>query len=435
MPTLTDAKTRWSLINDAYHAQNGFQNGGYIVKFPREHEDKYTARKALAVYVNKMKPACSRYASYLFKRKATRATSSQLAALIFDNADRMGNAIDIFMKSFYEEVRSRGTGLILVDMPRNLGDSLASQIEQRNVPYFVNIDPSSVYDFKLGSAGNFEWIILEYSIETKIPFKTSTVSTEYHLWSDTVFERYDKDYKLLETFEHNLGECPIVAFTEQGTFPCVSSWESVATLSKRLYNAQSELDEILRGQTFSLLVYQDPDNTVDASTLSVGVNNILKYPSDAPSFIAPPSAPADTYMKMIEKLEALIDDVTLNPDNASSKAQETGVALQFKFETLNGSLSSNARGLEDFERVLFGLVFRWLGENYDYEMSYPKDYSIADLKTEIENTSAMVALNMGASYESAKKKELARLDLVGADDAVIYEINKELDDASHNRQE
>jgi len=432
--TLTDAKTRWSLIDDAYHGKNGFQTGGNIVKFPREHVDKYTARKALAVYVNKMKPACSRYASYLFKRKATRTSNSALVSLIFDNADRMGNAIDIFMKSFYEEVRARGTGLILVDMPRNLGDSLASQIEQRNVPYFVTIDPSSVYDFKLGERGNFEWIILEYSIETKEPFKTSTVSTQYHLWGTTTFERYDKDYKLIETFEHNLGECPIVSFTEQGQFPCVSSWESVATLSKRLYNAQSELDEILRGQTFSLLLYHAPDG-IDVGDLAIGINNVLKYPVDAPSFIAPPSAPADTYMKMIEKLESLIDDVTLNPDNASSKTQETGVALQFKFETLNGYLSSNARSLEDFERVLFELAFRWLGETYDYEVSYPKDFSIADLKTEIENTSAMVALNMGGSYESAKKKELARLDLVGADYAVIEEINKELDDANHNRSE
>jgi len=430
--TLSDAKTRWKLINDAYNGENGFNNGENIVKFPREHSEKYTSRKSLAVYVNKMKPSCSRYASYLFKRKATRSTDSELVSLMFDNVDRMGNAIDIFMKSFYEKVRATGTGLVLVDMPTDLGASLSDQIQKRLVPYFVNIDPSSVYDFKLGDTGNFEWIILEYSVESKEPFKEPTVSTEYHLWDAVSFKRYDKDKNVIEEKEHNLGSCPVISFTEQGLFPCVSSWESVATLSKRLYNAQSELDEILRGQTFSVLTYHSPDGT-KVEDLSISTDNVLLYPSSAPSYISPPSAPADTYMAVIEKLEGLIDTITLNPDNASSKTQETGVALQFKFETLNGSLSSNARGLEDFERVLFDLAFRWLGEKFDYEVSYPKDFSIADLKTEIENTSAMMALNMGVAYESAKKKELARLDLVGADDAVIEEINKELDDASHNR--
>jgi hypothetical protein len=430
--TLSESKVRWSLINDAYSSSGGFQTGDNIVKFPREHEDKYKARKSLALYVNKLKPACSRYASYLFKRKATRTSNSALISLIFDNADRMGNAIDIFMKSFYEQVRARGTGIILVDMPTDLGASLLDQTQKRLVPYFIDIDPSSIFDFKIGENGNFEWVILEYHIEEKEPFKLATLETQYHLYSATVFEKYDKDYNLISSREHSLGECPVVSFTEQGVFPCVSSWESAATISKRLYNAQSELDEILRGQTFSLLIYHIPDGQ-DIDNLGIGINNVLKYPADAPSFISPPSAPADTYMQMIEKLESLIDDVTLNPDNASSKTQETGVALQFKFETLNSSLSSNARGLEDFERVLFAIAFKWLGENYDYEVGYPKDFSIADLKTEIENTSAMVALNMGGAYESAKKKELARLDLVGADYAVIEEISKELDSANSNR--
>jgi hypothetical protein len=432
--TLYDAKKRWALINDAYHGSNGFYNGSHIVKFTREHNEKYEARKALAVYVNKMKPACIRYASYIYKRKASRMSKNALISLIFDNADRMGNAIDVFMRSFYQEVRARGTGLILVEMPINLGASLADQAERRLVPYFVNIDPSCVYDFKLGITGSFEWIILEYSVETKTPFKPSIIETQYHLYSDTTFEKYDKSFNLIESRKHSLGICPVIQFTEQGYFPCVSSWEGVATISKRLYNAQSELDEILRGQTFSLLVYHTP-NGEDIDKLEIGVNNVVKYPSQAPSFISPPSAPADTYIQVISKLESLIDEVTLNPDNASSKAKESGIALQFKFETLNSSLSLTARGLEDFERILFDLAFRWLGETNDYGVSYPKDFSIADLKIEIENTSAMVALNIGSAYEAAKKKELARLDLVGADEIVMEEINKEIDDASHNRSE
>jgi len=428
--TIDTAKQRWTLIDEALSGLGGFSDGSHLVQFPREVDTKYEARKSLAYYIDYLSPVVSRFGSYLFKRKALRKSDNDLLTLILDNADNGNNSLDVIMKNFFESAFAKGCMLLMVDMPRELPNTLKEQKETRAVPYVTPIDPSAIYDYKLTNNA-FEWVILSYEVETKAPFEKATIATEYHYWDGSVFERRDKDFGVIETIEHGLGICPVLFFT-LGSFPHVSMCYNLADITKRIYNARSELDEILRGQTFSLLTYHAPDGSVKPDELKISVDNVLLYANSAPEFIAPSSSPASTYQELIKELEELIDAIGMNPINASSQSQDTGIALQFKLETLNSTLLSMARKLEDFERRIFDVACRWLDIQYDYDVIYPKDFSIADLKTEIENTTALKSLGMPQSWENAKKQELARLDLAGVDDDTLDTI---FDDINSQTQE
>jgi hypothetical protein len=225
---------------------------------------------------------------------------------------------------------------------------------------------------------------------------------------------------------HNLGVCPILAFAEAGLFPCQGEFATIADLSKRLYNLRSELDEILRAQTFSLLTYKVPEDRfpldLGAVAQSIGTHNLLQTFPNGAEFIAPPEGPARVYLDVIAQVEALIRQAALMVDIPNSNSQESGVALQLRVQALNASLVGFARQMEDFERRMWELVGRWLGIEAQAVVSWGKDYSIADLKTELEVAQNMAAIGAPATYQQAKLRQLIQLDLATLPEDVLAGI-------------
>ena len=72
---------------------------------------------------------------------------------------------------------------------------------------------------------------------------------------------------ILDAGEHPLSECPVLIGTEGGDFPHFGPFAPIADLSKRLFNLDSELDEILRSQTFSLLTMNVPQGSTSDQKL------------------------------------------------------------------------------------------------------------------------------------------------------------------------
>jgi hypothetical protein len=231
----------------------------------------------------------------------------------------------------------------------------------------------------------------------------------------------------------------VLAFTENGLFPGNGGeFATIADLSKRLYNLRSELDEILRAQTFSLLTFKTPSDRfpLDLGPIAqtIGTHNLLQTFDAGAEFIAPPEGPARVYLDVIAQVEGLIRQAALIVDIPKNNSQESGVALQLRFQALNASLVHFARRMEDFERRVWELVGLWLGIVPNIQISWGKDFSIADLKTELEIAQNMAALNAPPAYQQAKLKQLIQLDLatlsedelsavLGAVDEVQQEVN------------
>ncbi|MDA3046701.1 phage portal protein [Campylobacter sp. VBCF_06 NA8] len=427
MVNLSEQKSKWEFLDNAYNETGGFANGGYLQKYTRETSDKFAMRQSVAYYINYNKPIIDRFSGYLFKKKPKRLSENEIINQILDDVDLNGNNLDIFIQNIFKTAFLYGTAFILVDMPKDLGDSLADQKQKRAFPYFKELNPLSLYDFYIKN-GVLEWIIFEFNIETKEPFAKAVSEKRYYFWSKDEFQIRNSSGDILEASQHNLGFVPVVALQFGSELLGDTLSYEVAQIAKRIYNARSELDEILRGQTFSILAYHVPQGENTPSELKVSTDNALLYSGNKPEFISPSQDSASTYFTHIENLENIIDEISLNPVNLSTKSDDSGVALKYKFENLNGYLNFLSNSLEDLERKLFDLVFKYLNSEYNYSVSYPNDFQISDLTSDIANAHALKEFGMPEAWSRAKRKELARADLNGLDDTEMGEIYQEIDE-------
>jgi hypothetical protein len=423
------AKDKWTLAKEAYEGSGGFDDGSYIDKYPRESDDKYEERQKIAYYENLFAPKVNRYIGYIFKNTPTRSTSNDLIKLIFDNADNKGNNIDVFISNFAKNAKVRGVNLLLVDMPKELPLTLKEQIQNRALPYFVEINPERVIEYKIDTTGKFEYVAFEDTIDNST-YQNQEIIDIIRYYDKNSWAIFDKEGNVLENGSHNLGACPVLIFSETGEFESIGEFTSIAKLAKRHYNLLSELDEILRGETFPIL-------TINADTPSdvevkIATDNAIAYAKDfnKPEFIAPPAAPAEIYQKRIEDIESKIEKIAY--DITSNKAQESGIALDIKFQGLNASLSNFALRLNDLENRAFEVVCKYLSLKNDITITYPKTFNIIDTQKEIGILEEMKNLINSPTYFKLKTLQIISNDLntIEPDDFAV--IASEVEDRLFN---
>ncbi len=422
-----DYKSSWNFAKEAFE---GFDSS-YLVQFAREHEDKFTNRKELAYCVNYMKPKAKQFVSYLAQKSIRRDVGNTLLKPILKDIDLKNNSIDVFIQNFAINAKVRGANLCIIDMPKQKAANLKEQVENRMLPYFIEVFPENIHSYKLDKFGYFEWVVFEFSVDNTEPFKETNIETIYRYYDKTEWRVLDKDKNIIESGTHNIGRCPVVAFSESGTFPNVGEFVQIADIQKRIMNLRSELDEILRGQTFSLLTY-NVETADDIKDLNVGVNNVLVYKDKKPEFISPPDAPAKVYQDEIKRLEDLIEKVA-HTEVFESSGNESGIAKMYRFQALNSALIDFSQRLEDFERNCFDIVCKWLEIENKIEVSYPMDFNIKDIKTEIETADALFNYNLGKTYEAIKKEQLAFMDLEGLENKQKEQITKEIEELAQVR--
>jgi len=395
--------TQYQMIADALNSAGGFSDGTYLVQYPRESDEKFERRQAIAWYANALRPACQRFVGYLTKRPPFRDVTQPALTALLDACNWQNDSLDVFWSQFMVDAKARGCMLLLVDMPADGMDT------ERTWPILSPIVPELMTAYTLNDRGMLASVTFADTV--RIGNEDKAVSRVY---DETGWRILEGD-EVLAQGTHPLGVCPVLAFAESGAFPSRGEFATIADLSKRLYNLRSELDEILRAQTFSLLTYKVPEDLfpLDLGTVaqSIGTHNLLQTFPQGAEFIAPPEGPARVYLEVIAQLEALIRQAALMMDIPNSNSQESGVALQLRFQALNASLVGFARRMEDFERRMWELAGLWLGIESQAVVTWGKDYSISDLKTELEVAQNMAAIGAPPAYQQAKLRQLIQLDL------------------------
>ena len=218
---------------------------------------------------------------------------------------------------------------------------------------------------------------------------------------------------IIEQGLHPFGECPVLAFTESGTFPHVGNFAQIADLSRRYYNARSELDEILRAQTFSLMTYQIPaGGFTDMKTLAndvgatVGTQNMLIHEGVAPSFIAPSDGPATVYQSVLQGLTEAIGRISFSIQPSQTQA-ESGVALNIRFQDLNSALSAFAQRMQDLESRMWSIVTGYRGLSKAPTAQWETDYAIADTERELAVLAAMQSTGFPDEALTEQRKRIA----------------------------
>lgn len=382
----------------------------HLVPYLRESDEKYAGRCAVAVYENHLREACERFVGFLGRRRPMRqGVDAPLVQLLLDDADQRGTPLDLYLRAFALEAKARGSMLLLVDMPDvdEQPISLADQIERRVVPRLRTIAPESVTSYEQDEVSGL-FTSLRIACLEVIDGKATPAERE---WTAEGWAIYVGDRKVREG-AHPFGICPVLAFTENGLpYPQVGKFAQVADLSLSLYNARSERDEILRGQTFSLLTLQVPPEQASfdpaATAATIGTHSILVHAGDTPAFIAPDPGPAQTYLAKIEELQQSIRRITAETATEQSGTQESGVARRLRFEALNADIATFATGLQSLERKVWALFHRALGTTNRVVVEWPTDYNLIDTLAELDILAAMQATGMPPAVLNAKRRVIA----------------------------
>lgn len=408
------------------------QGGSYLVRYPRESDTKFARRNEVAWYASVLADACHQFVSYFGTRAPVRDFPHPIYEEVAKDVDGRGNAVDVFFQQFMVDAKARGSMCLLVDMPPAVDvGNMASQLQQRVAPFVTAIKPEQITDYEIGDDGKF--VFAKFGGSYTLP-DGEMVPCVWHFdrvgWQALSSDRGD----ILDAGEHGLGECPVLIFTESGAFPYFGPFAQLADISKRLFNLESELDEILRSQTFSLMTMQVPENSttqqkIEASNAvaqTIGTNNLMVHTGAQPGFIAPPDGPARVYLDRISKLEARAREIGL--DVSGSQAQETGVALQMRFQRLNGALSTFSSRMQDFELRMWDLVARWLRMATVPMVTWPRDFNLADVATELEVLERMQATAMPDPVVVQQQKRIVAMQFAGLGQEELDAIHAAIDE-------
>ncbi|NJA04171.1 hypothetical protein HC024_00220 [Methylococcaceae bacterium WWC4] len=378
--------------------------GYYLVRHVRESDDKYERRKQLAVYPNFCRKIVDVFMGFLWRKDVYRETS-ELYSQFMKNADGAGTKLDSLLFTYQRLAMILGTVYVIVDKPETQGQTRADQA----LPYLALRLPGQLADESKDGAG--AWTSVTFS-------EVYEGETVYRTYSRTgwVLSKKPNGSDIIKQGQHSLGRVPVVRLhisKPLNPTECRSlSWfHDLAGLNWSLFNLDSEQRELFRQQTFAILALPVTDDAEreKLKDLTIGTENALTYnPTGGgkPEFIAPPPDPIQLYA---EKMAALVTDIyrVANLEFVGG-VQQSGVALSFHFQECNSSLAGMAEMCEVAENDIADLVYLWQGQSFDGTISYPDDFNLTDLAAEMSTAMDALTMQLGAEFDKALKKRVAR---------------------------
>ena len=448
MAILTNARNgEYELLHDAYYGTGMFAAGGALQKHPRESAANYTFRQQLSYYLNHTAPIINACVDPIFKDTISRDyNESELFETFLNDVDRLGTTLQEFMRYNSTQAKVYSVMYVLVDNVSEIGETVADQVNNRQLPYLVAIEPKSVYKWITNDIGELEF----FAYTSTVFDDEGQTKTQYHEWTRTSWTLKNDEQKIIATGEHNLGRVPIVQWFGRSSRKIdilpPPEYLDIARTNHQVYHLCSLLTQILNMQTFSTLTLPDNGQSVDDITL--GTNNVLMYPAEsshAPAFIAPDRGPAEIIMSVIKML--VEDMYRLSGINSVIGVQEakSGVAKQWDFERTNQRLADFSVQCESAEKDIIELFELWTNMNVDYKCDYPREFKINDITDSLAQSQAVLDLGLGSKtlkVETGKKVLDSYMPNIEPEtfDEIVAEIEEsvqrqEQDETYHNNND
>lgn len=423
---------KWKFLLDAYTGEGGFWDGSYLVRHPRESDEKYARRRELAVYPNYVKKVVNVYIGHLFRQGPQRELKNEICRRFVEDADRRGTHLDDVSRRAMLLAVILGTAFAVVDKPREAVITRAEEFERRLFPYVVLRTPLEVASWKTDELGIAE-----------ISFRETTREGEvYYRVFDRESWRISNDpqgIEVVESGKHFLGRVPVVPLWSQEPFSgreiFGTPWiQDLAALNFDLYNALSELRELFRGQTFSILAIpvREAAEAAKYKDLTVSTENALPYNPEGggkPEFIAPPEGPVRLYLEYVEKLvEHIYRLAGIEFLGTEARSGKSGVAFTFMFQEMDATLQGWAGALEAWEYRIAELVCAWEGEEFRGNITYNRRFNLVDLSQEFKVALDATSLQISPTFDRELRKRLSRLVLSDWGDETMFEtIDREIE--------
>lgn len=382
-PAYNVVKEETAFLEASYEGGEIYRNLQLLDRHPRELPLDYAARLERAYFANFVAAVVDAYVAEVFRRAPTRELSGERFEAFERDATLAGESLQETSREVLTRALSTDRAFVGLDLDEETGE-----------PYAHLIHPENILDYSVDKRGLYNWaLIAEAVTQDEDPEVMRKEERRTRLWTREDWTLYDAQGRALDSDVNASGVVPIVAVSGRTTRLPI---RDIAETNRRLYNVDSQRDEILVRLTFpqfymeSVAPTDESGNTIDEDQVPVeiGTSRVLLLPpgtSNPPGFAAPPDGPVEQHRKEREALRAQIFELAgLQRQDPDTQVVQSGVAKAYDFRQTNARLANAATLCQRVEERLFELLklFKVDGEA---NVTYVKDFDVEAFEAQLES--------------------------------------------------
>jgi hypothetical protein len=477
----------WRLSGENYEGDGGYLDGSNIVPHPREvtyahradgtydfttitgEKPKLRRRKQLARYDNFAQALTDVFVDHQYAKGISRTFASgkpdENYMRWIENVDGDGTHLDDWLKDRQTLAHTYGHLFAMMERgpsKRPDGKPARSRAEQGDLR-LVDYLPPDALDW-LAPRRKLSAIKFVEAVERNNLREPSIFSSTYHgqhrgtngqdhialnleyLFGDAdSWTRYDNNGTRLGSARHGFGELPVVPFysRRRARIPVIGRpLLRDPRLFRDHFNLVSELRELLRSQTFSLLHIQLQDGeTVEAARGRMGDHagtDTVLFTMGGAAFIAPADGPVAAYVAAIDSVERKMFRLIGLPWEGDSRDAEAADSRRLKAMDLNRTLAGHA---DEAERADYGIARLFYIGFYGRDMGlrrwqenppnikHPDEFHTEELMAVVEDVKAAMGLHLGKTANAILRKRTVPIVLKDLDQKTRETIESEIDAA------
>lgn len=452
----------WIKLLHVYEGSGGFLDGTYLVAHPREWEDylqdnptkpskKLKARRRIARYENVAAVILDQLKAALFRGAVTRTigesadtTKTHPLSTWWKNVDGLGTGIDDYMQQAWTPCGLFGHVAHLMDRPAGPQPDTKADEQPPYLRAYTALHMAHWLEDDMGRLTAVK--LLEDEPAASLDDATFDGQVRQRTITKETWELTAANGQRVGGGPHKFGRLPVVVqFSKRRSLAKVIGQSVLRdpALYIDLYNLTSELRELLRNQTFSILnvvLGTGPDAmTVEKAiellkaTGGTGTENVM-FSGGASQFITAETSNVEVYQKERAELLRTIYRLASVPWEADSRDAEAEGSLKLKREDMNQILAGYADECEKAEYQFVELWFRAEhGDRWQEELDkaqvtirYPDTFDVTPFAEILEQAQAAIALEMPPAFMRELRKRIVAKFLPDASPALIKEIDAEL---------
>ncbi len=376
---------------------------------PREDYTAYLSRVNRAVFSPYTQRLIRAATGLIMRKPITLIGDSYWTDVFAKDVDGCGSDLDEYARRVLICSLTYGQSHILVDYPAPTGAlSLAEERAQNRRPYWIEIDPTNIYGWRLDREVNYGSIIQvriaekavvpsgefgeqvfdqvrviepgKFSIYRKVSPKKDLINLEDTSYAGN-FDgpENEKDYELVDSGEFSLGEVPLVSVYSGKTDTLTSKPPllDIAYLNLAHFQRQADLIHSLHVASQPMLVLEGWDDQTKDTTISVNYA-MATQPGNKVYYVEPASSAFEAQTNEIQELQLQMATLGISTLSQQKFVAESADARRLDRVDTNSMLSMVSLELEQKLQKVFNLSANYLGIEPP-EVKISRDFDIERL--------------------------------------------------------
>ena len=376
---------------------------------PREDYTAYLSRVNRAVFSPYTQRLIRAATGLIMRKPITLIGDSYWTDTFAKDVDGCGSDLDEYARRVLICSLTYGQSHILVDYPAPTGAlSLAEERAQNRRPYWIEIDPTNIYGWRLDREVNYGSLIQvriaekavvpsgefgeqvfdqvrviepgKFSIYRKVSPKKDLINLQ-----DTTYAgnfdgpENEKDYELVDSGVFSLGEVPLVSVYSGKTDTLTSKPPllDIAYLNLAHFQRQADLIHSLHVASQPMLVLEGWDD--QTKDMSISVNYAMAtQPGNKVYYVEPASSAFEAQTNEIQELQLQMATLGISTLSQQKFVAESADARRLDRVDTNSMLSMVSLELEQKLQKVFNLSASYLGIEPP-EVKISRDFDIERL--------------------------------------------------------